>query len=508
MSQKEVKEWLKNKYHLSFVALLALTLIVRIYFFIQSSGQTLWWDEAEYMATAKHWAFGVPYDLNLQRPPLFQLLAVPLLKIGLEEGALKFLLVLLPSVFVIAAIYFLGKELFNKKVALIAAFASSFVWSFLFWSVRFQPDFFSLSLQLLSLLFFWKLFKEDKKKYALYGGMFAALAFYFKISALLIPLALLLFVLFKDGFSFIKKKNYWIALASFVLTLVPFAIWQYSVFGNPLAFAPSYIGGTGIGQGWDFGWMVFQFFYQFPKPLFFILFVIGAGAALLNMVLSTDIYLKNKERRLDAHVFSLLLLVVIILFYVFYIRGTIEDRWVFIIIPFIMYFAAEGLISISEMIGKNNKKLILGIVLLCLSIFMFYQLQHTNSLIDLKKESYLPVKEASLWIKENSEKEDTVMSVSYTQATAYTERKVITYPPRVRDPNSSYAYIPSQIEMMDRLIEENHPKYLMVSVFEVHPDWTQQWLNENSARLLPVKVYFADPQQKQVLLVVYEIKYD
>lgn len=508
MSQKEIKEWLKNKYNFSFIVLIALTLIVRIYFFIQSSGQALWWDEAEYMATAKHWAFGVPYDINLQRPPLFQLLAVPLLKIGLTEGALKFLLVLLPSVFVVVAIYLLGKELFNKKIALIAAFTSSFVWSFLFWSVRFQPDFFSLSFQLLSLLFFWKLFKEDKRKYALYGGIFAALAFYFKISALLIPLTLFIFVLFKDGVSFIKKKNYWIALVSFIVTLIPFALWQYILFGNPAAFAPSYIGGTGIGQGWEFGWMVFQFFYQFPKLLFFLLFVGGLGLALFNLLISFDIMFKNKEKRLDPHLFSILLLLILTLFYIFYIRGTIEDRWVFLVIPFIMYFAAEGLVYISEIIGKINRNLALGIIILCLAVFLFYQLQHADSLISMKKESYLPVKEASLWIKDNSVKEDTILSNSYTQATTYAERKIIPFPALIRDPNSSYAYVPTQIDMMDTLIEENNPRYLMVSIFERHPDWTQQWINDNSARLRPVKAYFADPQQKQILLVVYEISYN
>ncbi len=507
MSQKEIKNWLKDKYNFSFVLLILATIAVRVYFFIQSAGQTLWWDEAEYMATAKHWAFGVPYDINLQRPPLFQLLAVPLLKIGLTEGALKFLLVLLPSVAVVVIIYLLGKELFNKKVALIAAFTSSFVWSFLFWSVRFQPDFFSLSFQLLSILFFWKLFKGDKRIHAIYGGVFAALAFYFKISALLIPLTLFLFVLFKDGFSFIKKKNYWVALISFIVALIPFGIWQYILFGNPVAFAPSYIGGTGIGQGWDLGWMVFSFFYQFPKLLFFILFVGGIAAALFNLLISFDLLIKIKEKRLDPHLFSILLLLVLTLFYIFYIRGTIEDRWVFLIIPFIMYFAAEGLTYLSEIAEGYYKRLGAIVLIICLGLFLFYQLQHTNALINIKKGSYLPVKEASLWIKDNSNKEDTVLSVSYTQATTYTERKIITYPPKVRDPNSSYAYIPSKIDMMDRLIEENRPRYLMVSVFEVHPDWTQEWINKNLARLRPVQVYFADPQQTQVLLVVYEIEY-
>lgn len=507
MSQEQIKNWLKNKYNLGLLLVILIAFLLRLYFFVTAYNQPLWWDEAEYMATAKHWAFGVPYDLNQQRPPLFQLVAVPLLKLGLTEGALKFLLVLIPSTLVIFLIYLLGKEMFNKKVALIAAFASAGMWSFLFWSIRFQPDFFSLGFQLLSILFFWKLFKESKRSYAIWAGVFAAVAFYFKISALLVPLSVFLFVLFKDGITFIKNKNYWIVFLSFIIALIPFALWQYAIFGNPVAFAPSYIGGTGIGQGWAWGWMTLQFFYQFPKPAFFVLFVAGVLLTLLNSLVSYDILLKQKERRRDASIFSFILLLVMALFYIFYIRGTIEDRWVFLIAPFIFYFAANGLVYLADQATKYHKYAGMALMLLFLALFSYYQLQHTSALVDIKKTTYLPVKEASLWLKDNSNPGETILSNSYTQATAYTEREIVPYPALVRDKNSSYAYVPSTKDMLDRLLEEKHPRYMMVSVFERHPDWTQEWVNEHSDRLRPVKIYFTDPQQKQAVLVIYEIKY-
>ena len=130
---------LKISPQMAIFGVVVLAVIVRLYYFFLTDDQTLWWDEAEYMATAKHWAFGVPYDLNPQRPPLFQLLAALLLKIGFEEFALKFLLVLVPSVALIIATYYLGKELYNHKIALASAIGVSFVWSLLFWSARFQP---------------------------------------------------------------------------------------------------------------------------------------------------------------------------------------------------------------------------------------------------------------------------------------------------------------------------------------------------------------------------------
>ncbi|MBI3334522.1 hypothetical protein HYZ97_03475, partial [Candidatus Pacearchaeota archaeon] len=63
MSEKEkgIGAWIQQPWHLALVIILIAAAIIRIYFFVQAGGQAMWWDEAEYMATAKHWAFDVPY---------------------------------------------------------------------------------------------------------------------------------------------------------------------------------------------------------------------------------------------------------------------------------------------------------------------------------------------------------------------------------------------------------------------------------------------------------------
>ena len=174
----KLKNQIKNKDLFYLIVILVAALIIRIFYLVISKGQVLWWDEAEYMSTAKHWAFGIPYNINEQRPPIFQLLAAGLLKFGFGETALKFLLVVLPSVALVWVTYLLGKEMFERKVGLIAAFGTSIVWSILFWSVRFQPDFFSVTLQMLALLFFWRFIKSNSPKLAIYTGLFSVVAFY------------------------------------------------------------------------------------------------------------------------------------------------------------------------------------------------------------------------------------------------------------------------------------------------------------------------------------------
>ncbi|HLF54036.1 MAG TPA: hypothetical protein VI544_02545, partial [Candidatus Nanoarchaeia archaeon] len=99
--KERVKKWLKNPYNLALIGVLVFAFAIRLYYFFVTRGQPLWWDEAEYMSTAKHWAFGVPYDLNPQRPPLFQFLAALSFIVGLGENFIKFTWTLLPSVFLV-----------------------------------------------------------------------------------------------------------------------------------------------------------------------------------------------------------------------------------------------------------------------------------------------------------------------------------------------------------------------------------------------------------------------
>src|SRR3989344_1966632 len=95
--KEKVKTCLKDPYNLAIIGVVIASFIIRLYYLVYTKGQTLWWDEAEYMSSAKNIAFGVPYDFNPQRPPLFQLFGAILLKLGLQEFSLKLILVAIPS---------------------------------------------------------------------------------------------------------------------------------------------------------------------------------------------------------------------------------------------------------------------------------------------------------------------------------------------------------------------------------------------------------------------------
>jgi predicted membrane protein len=414
---------------------------------------------------------------------------------GFGEWMLKLFLVVFPSVLILGVVYLIGKETMNKRTAILTTILTSFCWSLMFWSSRFQPDFFSVLFQLIGIFFLIKMFNEEKQKYAIWAGVFAAIGFYFKISALLVPLAAGIFALFKDGKNAFGKKTYWICILAYIITMAPFMIWQYINFGNPAAFAPSYIGGTGIGQGWDYGWMTLNFYYIFPKNLFFAFFLIGILSFLGKNLIMADEIIKNPEMRKDNRIFFSIILIVLTLFYIFYIRGTIEDRWVFLMIPFIFYFASDGLFKIFDFI--YNKKAIIAYLFLILCIFAYIvpQIQHDDALVKNKMGSYMPVKEISEYVKENTAVEDSWITVSYTEGTTYSEREVITPAP-----------MSGEVEL-NETINKRNPRYIMISIFEPHSQWLLEWIQKNQYRLIAEKAYFADAEQKQLVAILYKIKY-
>ena len=106
------------------------------------------------------------------------------------------------------------------------------------------------------------------------------------------------------------------------------------------------------------------------------------------------------------------------------------------------------------------------------------------------------MREAALWMKDNSDKGDIIFTLSHPQTSYYSERKVISY---------SLAKNDSDLENM---IREYKPKYLTISVFERHPEFVYTYPERHNNTLIPVKVYTMQTDQGvRPVLVVYEIDF-
>jgi len=485
--RSKVEHFLRNKYNLMFLGVLLIAFVVRLYYFIYTYNQPLWWDEAEYMSMAKNILYGIPFDFNPQRPILFPLLISLFLWIG--EGAVRFFINFLPSLGVVILVYLFGKELYNKKVALIASFIMAIFWNVLFHTTRIHADGLALFFSLLGIYLFWKGYVVKRiGKLVSFGFLFMVLGFMVKINAILAPIIIFIFLIITEKLNFLKKKILWKSVVWFFIPLVPYFIYNFFKFGTMLPFIQGYVDPSSLSAKFQssFNWSIFKFTYVFTDTLFFILFLIGVLFVLLNLILGFDLIYK-KNLKVKADLFSVLSIVVVMGYFIFIERWGAEPRWLILMAPFMFFIIGKGIVEIIKYI-KIDKKIIFFIIVIILFVGAYDHLNHNHELIKIKKSSYEPVQLAGLWIKENSNKDDIILSKSPTQITYYSERETFGVPVDKEE------------------IKELKPKYMMISIFELHPPELLQMVDDINDHLQVVHAYFADPEGKQAVLVVYEFK--
>src|SRR3989344_3612372 len=393
MTEQSQGAWFHHYQNKILLLLLAIAFAFRLYYLDFNSA--VWWDEADYLASAKHWFFDLSYTYNPQRGILFPLLIGMLFKLGLSELAAKFVVVLLPSLGIVLLTYLLGKEMYSKNVGLISAALMSTFWVSLFWTSRFSNDFLALFFQLCAILCFWKgVVKKQSKYYTWSFGFFLALGFLTRAQSLLAGLGLLL-------------KN------------------------------------------------------------------------------------QASEENL-ANVFWILVGILTLAFFVFWLRGA-EDRWVILLSVPVFIFSAKGaLLAYEIFLKKTNQKFATFILLLLVLGGMYAQYSLATPLLNEKKDTYLQVKEAALWMKTISNPQDILYSASGPQTSYYSDREVKGYPT-------------TEEEFLTNT-QERKPRYMSLSAFERHPEWVYSFPERHQDLVHPVNAWYADQEQKQPLLVVLEFK--
>ena len=494
--KEKIKIWLKKPANLILLGVLIFSFIVLMYYFNLTTNQPLWYDEGEYMSAANYWAFGIPYNIHPARPPLLSFLTAILFKLGFGLLSVKFLLEIIPAFLTIIFIYLLIDEMYNnKKLALITSFILSVSWIHLFYTMRLMTDALGFLFGILAIFCFWKGYINNKGKgYIWLIGVFVSLSFLCRLTGVLYGLLILLFLVLTFQFNFIKNKHMWASFAFSLLTILPYLIWGYFYYGKIFAFRAGYGGSAGT-----LGWWMLQLVYDYPEFVFFILFFIGL-ITLVPMFLSLDRLILKKDKKYYNDLFIILNVLFTLGFFIYFLRVG-ENRWLMMMSIGIFTLSAKGILFIYNIAFKNFGRTIgIFLIILILVSGAYYQLKHADMIINIKKDSYSQVRDAALWMKENSNPEDTIISASHTQMTYYSERKMLTY-----FNFTANRYFTS--EEFDKVIENYKPKYYIVSAFEPSiPQWTYTY-PQNKSNFIPVKVWFSDQEQKQPLLIIYEISY-
>lgn len=512
--------WIQDSYDKLFLLILLAALIIRILVYLKTNDQALWWDAADYMASAKKWAGINPNLIDMwyyRRGFLWPLIGTLFFAIGVGEIGMRILVVLLSTGIVFVS-YFLISEMFNKKLALLTSLGITLSWVFLFFTGRLLTEIPATFFLLTALLFFWKGFmKNSGTKYFILFGIFAALTVLTRMQYLMFVIPILLLVLVREKHKIFVNKKLWLSVIIFIIILLPHLYLYNKHFGNPLLDLTNYyLGIEGVSKTGEVGVELaktsdlFLYINNLPyildanqkgysslfaiSPLYF-LFIIGFFLFFIDLFLGFD---KISSNETIQKKFFILSFIVLSFLFLGYMAPQLEQRYIMPVIPFLFFIIVYPFYYIKE-ISKINPKTITIVFLIILLVVLIPNYKFGFSLIESKKLSYMEVKQAGLWIKQNSVPEDIIIGSGLPQLTYYSERSVYPFELAYRRDLTK-----GNESDLDKFILEKKPKYLVASAYEREEPWALSYPQKHQDILIPVQVY---PNPQQPIVVVYEFDY-
>jgi len=155
--------------------------------------------------------------------PFYSLLSAAVYFVAQHNYAVFGIVNMLASSAVAIAVYYLGKELFDERVGLLAALFTAFHPGLIYFSTQFHPITFNALFAMLIILMLTRLYKRPEVKNAIVAGILIGLAFLDRSSCLIfMPIAAGL-IIFSNTFARLKLKLCAIVI---LITLMPVAVWS------------------------------------------------------------------------------------------------------------------------------------------------------------------------------------------------------------------------------------------------------------------------------------------
>lgn len=497
---KNKSGWFANPYNKLFLLILIAAFVIRLWVFFKTSQQPLWWDEADYMSTAKRWGL----DLNIRdtwyyrRGFLWPLATSLFFKFGLGEIGVRFLEVLF-STGIIALTYILVSMIFNKKIALLVTLASAVSWIYLFFTGRIMTEIPATFLLLTAAIFFWKGYVlNQNRKFIWLFGLFLGLAILIRFQFAMMVFPFIIFIFVKERFKALKNKDLWISAFVLLLVFLPLFIIYTKHYGNIFVDIPKHYFDVGVEEPtahWKWKGLFYYFIksdgllYMLSWPLL-ISFLLGCLIYFSDLILGFDKIFKSLELQKKIFVLFFILVPFLVLGYM---SEYIEQRYIMSTLPFLFSLVAIPFISLEKL---TKEKIYAYALILIFLAALIPNITTATSLIDSKLTSYGEVKESALWMKANSNPGDVIIGTSLPQTTYYSERSVYTY-----GTQSDLSKFKTPAEL-DTLIQETNPRFFVISAIE---PWTPEWAytyGENHKDTM--KIVQAYMSGNQPVLVIYE----
>ena len=256
-----------------------------------------------------------------------------------------------------------------------------------------------------------------------------------------------------------------------------------------------------------------------------IFFVLGLYM-LLEVLLVSDKIVKQKTNEPNPRLLIFLWVIISAIFWVFVFHYT-TSRWMMGFAPAIFIIVAYGVEKAYSILfifisfitkNKNIVKVIATIIILALfSYGLYLEYKTADSFIKAKASSYDQVKDISLWLKQNTNKSDSIIFDSRIWYTYYVERnnsKPTSWwilPPNYEYKNMSYllkevpyGYVPMCEYDFDFTLNRTNQDYLVWTVYEqvytASPAYLQKNIQEGI--FVPVKPYYIGEQISGIVLKI------
>jgi len=513
--KKSWNKFISEKPNQIFIGIFILGILLRIYYFWLTRSQPLWWDESDYMAYAKTLAGvgNVQWEISPQHNSFLPFLVALFFKFGFSEPVIKFILEIIPSIILIFLTYKVLLLMYkDSRIALISSFLITVFWNVLFNSTRFHLGIPSMLFAFLGIYVFFQGYEKREKIFGKINPDWAIpLAAFLMLVSYSIRKGYFLFGVFLFVYMFstrnlkdlIKDKYNRIALIISVVTLF---IIENFIFTSKITNVASSYYHPEISWSLDsFG--VFGIYFNslqntIPTNILTYFFWIGFLLLLGGFFFYFLSLKKNLSSELKSDFFNLISIILTLGFFIFILRinnsywGHLayDPRWFFPLLLASLACISKSLILLSDYLRKYHKQLGIILILLVLGIGGYTQIIHSDLIIKNKIPSYSGIREAGLFLKGISSKEDIIISVPVPQTAYYSERNVL-------GPNGFVNKSKEENTLEDFLFQlRKNPnvKYIVVSFSEPNnPSWMR----------LEDSEYQLNPQTGQYVLTNWQIPF-
>lgn len=445
-------EKLDNKY-LTLSLILLLALILRLYN-IHLEG--LWTDEMiSVYASNPHFSLRRTYDVLHfwdQTPPLYPVLFWFWLKITGFTELNAHLFSVIGGMLSLIAVYFLIKELYNRRTALLVTFITSLIPYHIYFSREARSYIWSFLMSTIVLIFFFKQFKHYHKKsvrwgFIISGGLFLLVSYFsFFVHAALIAVLFFKFLSNRKNFPLFKWIIDYILIGliftpwflQFIKIIVmhnqardgsPSVTYLFQMFN---VFSGAVAGGTVLAIAYIIAAILFIYFTYLQKKQFQQANIFYT-AIIIFLIIFILMFIKSIGERNILNGFMYSYVIVSFPVFLIIISGFFKQLNKLILSSFIIVFLftlvynhdtwlklsyhkkkSEPYRELASFISKSEKS---DIPILCYSKyiqeFYFFKLHRDNQLVDLSEmnQKINPDSSAYIWVVDNFNSEaDSVLN--------------------------------------------------------------------------------------------------